>query len=443
MGKGQAEIAAQKFGAASPHAEVFAVKNTFIEVDDDPFEDDCFESSMRAAARKRQVSEPVFSLARRVQADQSTEGKPPPSQKSVLLEHEEEKQPDGSSTTSSVGCQEPEGEKEPQALQLQFTASVGTEPLTLHKREDAYLGMGATAPWVQQQMNWAQMCGHEEMLMDFPMTAPQFQRESWANASDKYEQFLGTNFAEAVMPAMSQCSGMAPAVADPPKSRAPEEWREVTTVMMRNLPNRYSQQMLLEEVSNAGFSGAFDFFYLPIDPETMANKGYAFINFVEPEAAWRFKSSFEGTQMARFNSSKFVSVSPAALQGLEANYAHYSTARCSRGDPSTRPIFLREPTSAGSGLRQRGSRRGGQRHRGSGRSLVDVAAQQQQDEQVRRQQVQQRPSPAPPAAPAASLLAGGPQMVAQFCPYCGGPVRPMFRFCQFCGNAQARPGAVA
>merc|ERR1740121_1858604 len=113
--------------------------------------------------------------------------------------------------------------------------------------------------------------------------------------------------------------------------------------MMRNLPNRYTQQMLVDEINSVGFLGLFDFLHLPIDPETNANKGYAFINFVDTLSSWRFKLTFEGKQMSLFNSSKYVSVSSAALQGFEANYAHYSTARCSRGNPAAQPLFFREP----------------------------------------------------------------------------------------------------
>merc|ERR1719401_427232 len=126
-------------------------------------------------------------------------------------------------------------------------------------------------------------------------------------------------------------------------SPPPLEWANTTTVMMRNLPNKYTQRMLLTEINHTGFLGTFDFLYLPIDPETTANRGYSFLNFIDPGFAWMFKMSYEDRKMNRFNSNKVVSVVPATLQGFEANYAHYAAARVNRGDPAARPLFLREP----------------------------------------------------------------------------------------------------
>lgn len=254
-----------------------------------------------------------------------------------------------------------------------------------------------------------------------------------------------------------------PAAAQAPKSEeaqgeqdVPSDWRNKTTVMLRNLPNKYSQQMLLEELNTSGFLGTFDFLYLPIDPETNANRGYCFINFTDPNFAWTLKLAYEGRKMGRFNSDKVVSVAPAALQGFEANYAHYSTARVNRGDPSTRPLFLREAAVAGQDAPPR--RRGGRRSQGS---LIDIAARQQKKQQF------------PAQAPAFTegyigLHAGGGSMPgpqghsgeggkkggksggkgnakgrgpsdqnqeprARFCPFCGGEAKSDFRFCQFCG----------
>ncbi len=56
-----------------------------------------------------------------------------------------------------------------------------------------------------------------------------------------------------------------------------------TTLMIRNIPNKYTKNMLLNEIK-LGFSDLFDFFYLQIDPNTLCNMGYAFINFKNVES---------------------------------------------------------------------------------------------------------------------------------------------------------------
>jgi hypothetical protein len=238
------------------------------------------------------------------------------------------------------------------------------------------------------------------------------------------------------------------------------EWASVYTVMMRNLPNKYTQQLLLEELNDSGFLGTFDFLYLPIDPDTMANKGYAFISFVSPSSAWQLRMTYEGRKMSRFNSDKVVSVSPAALQGFEANYAHYSTARVSRGDPALRPLFLRE-SSIRSIKNGPGRRRGGRRSAGS---LIDVAARQQyqdQHQQTRHAMAAAAKAPTVPGSAVYFGLNAGPsaggkkqggsaavepsglsgksskQIAAKFCPYCGGACQPEYKFCKFCGASLA------
>eukprot|EP00435_Cladocopium_sp_Y103_P066580 s408_g28.t2 len=123
-------------------------------------------------------------------------------------------------------------------------------------------------------------------------------------------------------------------------------WNDVTTVMMRNLPNKYRQQMLLDELADAGFrvQSDFDFFYLPMDHSNAANLGYCFINFTEPALANSFAAAFQGKKMRRFNSHKTVVVMPASIQGYDRNYKYYSSTRVAQAeDPAYRPLFLRHP----------------------------------------------------------------------------------------------------
>jgi len=145
--------------------------------------------------------------------------------------------------------------------------------------------------------------------------------------------------------------------------------------------------------------------------DTNANKGYAFINFVEPRAAWLFKCQFDDCKMSRFNSSKVVKVVPAALQGLEANYSHYSTARVSRGDPKARPLFLRVPRE----LRRD--------HGNSGRDKREQTAGRAAQQRSLPQQEQIQPDKSQAAEPE-----------KRFCPFCGAKIRSDFKFCVNCGG---------
>lgn len=233
---------------------------------------------------------------------------------------------------------------------------------------------------------------------------------------------------------MSNAVFSTPNAADQRQIRAenpPPEWGNTTTVMMRNLPNKYAQHSLLADINAAGFIGTFDFLYLPIDTETNANKGYAFVNFSEPGFAWMFKQTYEGQRMPRFNSDKVVSVFAATLQGFDSNYAFYANSRVNRGDPACRPLFLREP-SANLTVKPigRSSRRNGRGHRSNLDQLAETQDLQRRLESavqaiMKNQQTQQE-------QPAQQV----PQQQMRFCPHCGSKTSPDFKFCPGCGSSQ-------
>lgn len=103
---------------------------------------------------------------------------------------------------------------------------------------------------------------------------------------------------------------------------------DITTLMIRNLPNRYTQRELIGELEDLGFAGAFDFLYIPLDKGTMSNVGYAFVNFVDSSWASKCMVTFQNYRFKRHRkiSGKIAAVSPAHIQGLEANLAHYEHA---------------------------------------------------------------------------------------------------------------------
>ena len=73
-----------------------------------------------------------------------------------------------------------------------------------------------------------------------------------------------------IRPPTITTNGHASAVSTQPNTPAPPRTSAIgvderTTVMLRNIPNKYTQRMLLDEVNTLGFEGEYDFFYLPID----------------------------------------------------------------------------------------------------------------------------------------------------------------------------------
>merc|ERR1712232_163335 len=81
-----------------------------------------------------------------------------------------------------------------------------------------------------------------------------------------------------------------------------------TTVMLRNIPNRYTQSMLLSLLDEHGYDLCYDFVYLPMDFRNGVNLGYAFVNLLEHEAALRFMTTLQGFSKWFFDSAKVCEV---------------------------------------------------------------------------------------------------------------------------------------
>jgi hypothetical protein len=97
---------------------------------------------------------------------------------------------------------------------------------------------------------------------------------------------------------------------------------EKTTLMIRNIPNRYTPEWLLEEIMEIA---ECDFLHLPKANQSAANLGYAFVNFSSPTGAQEFLMAFEGHQFVKQpNSSKRAKVSFAELQGFQPNVDFYN-----------------------------------------------------------------------------------------------------------------------
>ncbi|CAE7673380.1 NLP2 [Symbiodinium sp. KB8] len=99
---------------------------------------------------------------------------------------------------------------------------------------------------------------------------------------------------------------------------------ECTTVMLRNLPNNYTRAMLLAMLDSEGFEGKYNFLYLPIDFQSRACLGYAFVNLVDPSYVAQFWAKFSGSSKWVLPSKKVCGVSwSGPHQGLEAHVERY------------------------------------------------------------------------------------------------------------------------
>jgi len=89
----------------------------------------------------------------------------------------------------------------------------------------------------------------------------------------------------------------------------------VTTLCVHNIPFRYTQDRLLEDLKFP-----YNFLYLPYRGHRTATR-FAFVNFETPEAAERFRRAVDGTflPMAADKPMQPLSVAVAETQGFEAN----------------------------------------------------------------------------------------------------------------------------
>merc|ERR1719331_3836696 len=88
-----------------------------------------------------------------------------------------------------------------------------------------------------------------------------------------------------------------------------------TTLMIRNVPRNVKQKTLFKELDSTGFTGTYDFAYMPCTfgrGVESSGLGYAFVNFEDVEAVGRFVRVWHGSEAA-------ISVSAAEHQGKDVN----------------------------------------------------------------------------------------------------------------------------
>eukprot|EP00929_Paragymnodinium_shiwhaense_P001386 TRINITY_DN101616_c0_g1_i1.p1 TRINITY_DN101616_c0_g1~~TRINITY_DN101616_c0_g1_i1.p1 ORF type:complete len:360 (-),score=72.86 TRINITY_DN101616_c0_g1_i1:173-1252(-) len=201
-----------------------------------------------------------------------------------------------------------------------------------------------------------------------------------------------------------------------------QDFKGLTSVMVRGIPSKLSQRKLVKEVDSLGFSGKYDFLYLPTNPRNQCNRGFAFLNLVSSQVAMAFFQKCEGHRIRHFDTQGCLQVVPARIQGFEENMRQFDaqdTERWSRRCQQ-RPII--KPYV--------------KRRDGDQASSSSVAAFTPQTSSITDDATS--PVEAASAAPAVRkdeptvIAATGSTAVPQEQTYCDGQIR----FCPFCGQAR-------
>jgi len=134
----------------------------------------------------------------------------------------------------------------------------------------------------------------------------------------------------ALMPQPTQCAPVEQTLAPvkpEPRQRERKAKTARTTLMMRNLPNNYTRDMLLEMLDAGGFSGLYDFVYLPCDFGRNANLGYAFVNLVAEDHTEAFWDTFDGFSQWSLPTAKVCEISwGGPHQGFKAHVDRYKNS---------------------------------------------------------------------------------------------------------------------
>eukprot|EP01017_Pseudomicrothorax_dubius_P035042 TRINITY_DN4863_c0_g2_i2.p1 TRINITY_DN4863_c0_g2~~TRINITY_DN4863_c0_g2_i2.p1 ORF type:complete len:218 (+),score=54.48 TRINITY_DN4863_c0_g2_i2:187-840(+) len=177
------------------------------------------------------------------------------------------------------------------------------------------------------------------MEMSNPRTAQNSERGKKARRTDANESFAST---------ATQGSGRSRrrGADNDDESLAFEidlnriESNEKTTLMIKNIPNKYNQNLLLQALERS-HKGKFDFFYLPIDFKNKCNVGYAFINFIDTRFIRPFCEEFAGKRWEKFNSEKICEIKYARIQGRDALIQHFKySSVMNQSDKKLKPIIF-------------------------------------------------------------------------------------------------------
>ncbi|KAF6145410.1 hypothetical protein GIB67_029179 [Kingdonia uniflora] len=140
-----------------------------------------------------------------------------------------------------------------------------------------------------------------------------------------------------------------------------------TTLMIKNIPNQYNRRLLIKFLDEhckrenekqldhpegeESFISAYDFLYLPIDFKSKCNRSYAFVNFTNPKAAWRFYLSKNKATWELYNSKKITEITYARIQGKDDLIKRFEDTTFACDNEDFLPVCFKPHRDGSSGMK--------------------------------------------------------------------------------------------
>jgi len=113
-----------------------------------------------------------------------------------------------------------------------------------------------------------------------------------------------------------------PVTGDHVEALFAEDTDAVSSLMVRNLPRKYTISEVLHELNLHVPLESINFLSVPWDMQTRCNVGFAFISFVDKETADRVFAALNGSNWSFAQSAKTIKAQNAHVQGLGKNILH-------------------------------------------------------------------------------------------------------------------------
>jgi hypothetical protein len=108
-----------------------------------------------------------------------------------------------------------------------------------------------------------------------------------------------------------------------------------TTLTVNNLPRSVTKAQLMSMADASGFTGRYDYLYVPFNPKDGVSRGHAYMNFHSHKDAEEFFQIWHGMCIRE----QVVTVSVSTLQGFEASVGKWTMRKLNSMDPEVRPFI--------------------------------------------------------------------------------------------------------